>query len=212
MPPLPDSGREDVPPSNGDSDGDGLCDVTEISRGTDPTLIDSDADGFTDYAEVIYGFNPIVPSSPDRTTVFILQENPAASLQIPIEVTVTGSGEDYGGAFESVIVPDRGDQSAETFYVESLPTFAVPSENAAFIDEDAETFRAVVGRTLLGFEVRFAFGDTLGRDCIRAYPFRYNVKRSDGRLIALERNLLLILPRGQTLATGEWCVPDGSCI
>ncbi len=144
--------------------------------------------------------------------MFILQENPEASLQIPVEVTVSGSGEDYGGAFESVIVPDRGDQSAETFYLESLPTFAVPPENAAVIDEESETFRAVVGRTLLGFEVRFAYGSALGRECIRAYPFRYNVKRSDGRLVAVERKLLLILPRGQTLATGEWCTPDGGCI
>lgn len=213
-PPIPDASLDTTPDviPTGDTDGDGLCDTTELARGTDPSSLDSDSDGFTDYAEVVFGFNPTVPSSPDRSTVFVLQESPSGALQVPIEQAVRGGGEDYQGSFEATLVNDRGDQSAETFYLESVPTFSVPIENVALVDEDSEAFRGVIGRTLLGFEVRFAYGEAITRSCIRAYPFRYNIKRSDGRLLAVNRSLLLILPPGETLATGEWCVPDGGCI
>ncbi|MEK7570437.1 MAG: hypothetical protein AAB515_03320 [Patescibacteria group bacterium] len=42
-----------------DTDQDGLSDVEETSRGTDPKKADSDGDGFTDGVEVRGGYNPL---------------------------------------------------------------------------------------------------------------------------------------------------------
>jgi len=195
-----------------DDDDDGLCNGTEMERGTDPTLPDTDGDGFVDSAEVILGFDPMIPADPDRADVYILRETTEATLQVPIERAVTGGGEDYAGAFEATAVPDLGGDTAESFYVGSVATFGEPMENVAVIDEEAQSFRGVVGRTLMGFEVRFAFGANTPRLCIRGFPFRYNIKRSDGRTVGVERLLLLTLPPGDTLETGVWCNPPGGCI
>ena len=70
----------------------------------------------------------------------------------------------------------------------------------------------MVGETQLVYEVRFAFGANTPRLCTRAYPFRYQIKRSDGRLVYLGRFLLIVLPAGQRLDTAEWCPPEGGCI
>lgn len=196
----------------GDTDGDGLCDDSEISRGTDPLVSDTDGDGFTDFVEVMFGTDPMLSSSPDRDTVFLLRENPESSVQIPISRRISGGGEDYVGAFESLGRPDLAGATAADFYAGSVALFADPAENAAIVDGDAETIFGVVGRTLLGYEVRMAFGSNLPRSCIRAYQFRYNIKRSDGRLVGLERRLVVVLPTGDRLDSGEWCAPVGSCI
>lgn len=196
----------------GDADGDGLCDGNEVSRGTDPLLSDTDGDGFTDFVEVMFGTDPVLSTSPDRDIVFLLRENPESSVQIPITRRITGGGEDYQGAFESLGRPDLAGATAADFYAGSVALFAEPTENAAIVDSESEIIFGVVGRTLLGYEVRMAFGSNLPRSCIRAYQFRYNIKRSDGRLVALERRLLVVLPTGDRLDSGEWCAPVGSCI
>jgi hypothetical protein len=43
---------------------------------------------------------------------------------------------------------------------------------------------------------------------MRAYPFRYQVKRSDGFVLAVERYLLVVVP---PINTGEWCMPALPC-
>ena len=101
---------------------------------------------------------------------------------------------------------------ASGFTVESpvaRPTFAAPNDNVAFVDAEGESFRAVVGRTLLGFELRFDFAGERA-PCARAYPFRYTVKRSDGIIVASRRLMLVVLPEGGVLGTTPWCVPT-SC-
>ena len=45
--------------TNNDQDGDGLSDVEEAVRGTDPTLVDTDSDGLGDWQEVQIGTNPL---------------------------------------------------------------------------------------------------------------------------------------------------------
>ncbi|NOY93671.1 MAG: hypothetical protein GXP55_20995 [Deltaproteobacteria bacterium] len=199
-----------APPGN-DSDGDGLCDSSELMRGTDPMLADTDSDGFTDLVEVRLGTNPVVPTSPDRATVFILRESPDATLQVPIEVDVRGRGEDYTGGFMPLGAAPETTSSAMDFFSGTVALYADPSGNVGLLDAEAASFRGVTGRTRLGYEVRFAFGSELPRSCIRAYSFRYSVKRSDGRLVASERDLLVVMPLDQRLETGDWCTPSG-CI
>ncbi len=212
-PPPEDAGAADAPfvPTD-DRDGDGLCDGTEIMRGTDPDVADTDLDGFPDYAEVLLGTNPSLNTSPDRETVFTLRERAEAAIDIPLQQSVFGNGEDYTGSFEALGTPDEAGETATDFYGGGRATFAEPPENVALIDVDEEAFRGVVGRTLLGFELRFVRGASPTRGCIRAHLFRYNVKRSDGRLVGAQRNLLVVLPPSTSLETGEWCRPSSGCL
>lgn len=202
---LPDGA---IGPS-GDADGDGLCDSSELMRGTDPTLADTDGDGLTDLAEVRFGTDPTSSTSPDRASVFVLRESPDATVQVPIEVDVRGRGEDYTGGFMPLSGAPELTSSAGDFFTGTAAVFAEPSGNVGLLDADAAAFRGVTGRTHLGFEARFAFGSALPRSCIRAYSFVYNVKRSDGRFVSSDRFVLVILPLDQRLETGDWCTPSG---
>ncbi len=213
-PPPRDSGVADADASlpEADTDRDGVCDATEVERGLNPELSDTDDDGFSDYAELLLGFNGLEPASPDRDSVHILRETVESTLQLPLTQTVRGAGEDYTGAFQSLGGPDDAGDTSATFYVDSVATFAEPMDNVAVIESEDEAFRGVVGRTLLGFELRFAFGGATPRVCVRGHQFRYNIKRSDGRLVGAHTELLLVMPPGQTLATADWCLPLGGCI
>mgnify|MGYP004150709721 CR=1 FL=1 len=142
----------------------------------------------------------------------VLRERAEAAIDIPLQQSVFGNGEDYTGSFEALGTPDEAGETATDFYGGGRATFAEPPENVALIDVDEEAFRGVVGRTLLGFELRFVRGASPTRGCIRAHLFRYNVKRSDGRLVGAQRNLLVVLPPSTSLETGEWCRPSSGCL
>lgn len=211
-PPSPDASSRDAAVAFRDTDGDGLCDSTELGRGTDPTVPDSDMDGLTDRTEVDFGYQPTRPDSPARDVLVFLSETEGATAQHLVTRTVRGEGENYTGAFEGLAVLDRLDLTAADFYVDSVAVAATPSENVFEVVPEEERFYGVLGRTLLAYEVRFAFGDNVPRSCARAYPFRYQIKRSDGTLVYLGRFLLVVLPAGQRLDTTDWCVPEGGCI
>jgi len=210
-PPPTDGAVPDSAPPSSDTDGDGLCDSSELMRGTDPLSADTDGDGFTDLAEVRFGTNPLVPTSPDRSTVFVLRETPDATVQVPVEVDVRAHGEDYTGGFMALGAAPETTSSAVDFFSGSVALFAVPVSDVGLIDTDGAAFRGVTGTTHLGYEVRFAFRG-LPRGCIRAYSFLYNVKRSDGRVVTSARDILVVMPLDQRLETGEWCTPPSGCL
>jgi len=209
--PGPDAGPSDAPAPEVDTDGDGLCDDTEVARLTDPEDSDTDGDGYSDYVEAIFGYDPRVPSSPARDDVVSLREHPEASVQVTVSVIVRGAGEDFTGAFEALSARDPLGLTALGFYERSVALFANPEANVAVMEPDAERFGGVIGTTQLNYEVRLAFGPNLERRCLRAYPFRYVVKRSDGRVVSSARRLLVIVPVGETIAGGAWCAPSGPC-
>lgn len=206
-PPPPPSDAGDLADASSDvgldSDGDGLCDRTEPSYHTDPANPDSDADGYPDGVEVIDGDDPLAPAEPLRERVVFLTENADATATFTVTLAVRGEGESYTGAFQSLRTRDAFGREAGAFFEKALATIANPPDNVIAID--GEQFIAVTGRTLLVFELSFAFGDELPRSCAAAYPFRYNIKRQDGRLVSTVRYTLVVLPPGQTPSSAAWC-------
>ncbi|MEM1413666.1 MAG: hypothetical protein AAGH15_02135 [Myxococcota bacterium] len=192
-----------------DSDGDGLCDDYELYFRLDPEDPDSDGDGFPDYWEtVLAGLAPNDAQTPAAEDLVFLREGPRAAAQVPLTAVVTGAGQDYLGAFEALDAMDPFGQDAGDHFAGSVAAFAEPIENVGRVDEESEAFRGVVGRTLLGWEVRLAFGSVIPRLCHRVFPFRYLVVRSDGRPILADRRLLVILAPGETLEGGPFCAPQ----
>jgi len=202
----------DSGPDTLDTDGDGLCDATEIAWGTDPFAVDSDLDGLTDRAERDFGYAPLLPDSPGRDVLVFMQEGPGSTAQLPIETIVFGQGETYTGGFQALPIANRLDYDAATFLELAHAVGATPRENVFEVRPDEQRFVGVFGRTQLTFEVRFAFGSATPRECVTAFPFRYQVKREDGRTVGFTRFLFVLLPVGERLETAEWCVPDGVCI
>lgn len=201
--------RPDASTDLNDDDGDGLCNFNEMNRGIDPLDPDTDGDGYSDFVEVAFGYNPLIPAIPTDEEVFRLLEEPGVIVRASHALVIRGSGQDYVGAFESLAARDPDGLLADDFWAGSIALFANPPENVAVVEEGAEAFRGVVGRTELNFETTFTFegGDTF-EPCMRAYPFRYQVKRSDGFVLAVERYLLVVVP---PINTGEWCMPALPC-
>ena len=210
-PPLPpDSGVPTDAPvviDYTDTDGDGLCDRTELSRGTNPTVADTDGDGLTDRVEVDFGFQPTRTDSPDRELLVPIVEAPGREARLTILHTVRGEGASYTGAFQALST--AGDLDASAFYRASLAFGASPRENVFEIIPEEERITGVFDRTQLIYEVFFEVPLTLeSRGCIHAYPFRYNIKRDDGTLVFARRYVLVVSPEGVT----DWCPPQGLCI
>ncbi len=202
-------GLADGAPDRGDDDGDGLCNQTELDRGTDPLDPDTDADGYSDFVEVFNNYDPLVPAVPTDDVVFRLLEMPGSMVRASHTLVIRGSGQDYAGAFESRDARDADGLTAADFWDGSVALFANPPENVAVVEADAERFRGVVGTTELNFETTFTYDASVGfESCLRAYPFRYQVKRSDGTVLAFERYLLVVVP---PINTGEWCTPALPC-
>lgn len=201
--PVPDADPFDGGSSD-DYDGDGLCNQTESERGTDPLRPDSDGDGIPDGPEVILGFDPTTAESPGRERTQLLRESTAGTLDVLIERDLFAEGQDLLASFSATPVADDADQDANTFFRGASAAFASPTANYSSIDD--QTVRGVTGRLLVGYDLRFEFGDALVRDCVRGYPYRYTVKRSDAVIVGVETRLLVLIPPGENLTGAEWCV------
>jgi len=195
-----------------DTDGDGLCDGTEIAWGTDPTVVDSDSDGLSDRAERDFGYAALLPDSPSREDLVFMEEVEGATAQLGVQIVVRGDGESYTGVFQPLPIANRLDYDASTFLEGALAVGANPMDNVFEVRPEEGLFRGVFGRTQLTYEVRFAFGGATPRSCVTAFPFRHQVKREDGVTVGFGRYLLVLLPDNQRLADAEWCVPEGGCI
>ena len=186
-----------------DTDQDGLCDRTEPTYHTDPNDPDTDGDGYPDGIEVLDGDDPLAPSEPLRDRVVFLTESADATATLTVTLAVRGAGESYTGAFQSLRTRDAFGRQAAAFFVKAVATLANPPDNVIAID--GEQFIAVTGRTLLVYDLSFAFGAELPRSCASAYSFRYNIKRQDGRLVSTTRYTLVVLPPGATPVSAPWC-------
>jgi hypothetical protein len=201
---LPDLGI----PGDRDTDGDGLCDVREIVRGTNINTLDTDGDEVPDYYEFVLGTSPLDPSTPTLGELLFLSESVGTSTSAGVRRRLVGAGEDYSGAFVALPVSDPEAQSGETFYVRSFATSASPMGNVAMVAPELERYYGVVGSTELGWEIELAVpAGFLPRGCGRVYPLRYDIKRSDGRFVGGDRRFLVVLPVAGSFADGPWCFP-----
>jgi hypothetical protein len=206
---LDDSGPIDSGPAPGvDSDGDGMCDVTEYQRRTDPFDPDTDGDGFSDYVEAQNGTSPTDPSAPDISIVVTMSETPQSTLDLPIRFDERPAGQSIIG--EVVRLPvnivDDG-TTALTFFTGAEATFASPMANVHG-GISGSSFLGVVGHTLLVFTMHFAAVQA-PRGCLRAYPFGYEIKTNNGDIWGGVQHWLVLLPEGVSLGApgARWCGP-----
>lgn len=206
---LGDSGPPDVgPPPDLDTDGDGLCDRTEFERRTDATLADTDGDGFSDFVEAQNGSSPTDLNSPVRSLMLTMSEAPTGHLDTGISFSVRGIGETFSG--ELVRMPlnilDDGSE-AQTFYAGSEALGATPMENVRG-GMDGPLYLGVIGRTLLPFALHFVQRQE-ARGCMRAYPFGYALKTSDGALRGQVTRWIVLVPPGMSIGApgARWCGP-----
>jgi hypothetical protein len=198
----------DAATSRRDTDGDGLCDGQEETRGLRVDHPDTDGDGFSDLMEVSLSFDAFQPTSPNRETIVLMEETTTTGeARVVVTTSVNGGGETYSGSLQSIeqTMPDGHD--VLDFYESSGPVGAEPMTNVFAIDQPTQSFLGVSGRTQLVFEVRLAFRGTPA-GCMRAYPFQYLVKREDGNIVAAQRFTLVIAPPGSRPGVGTWCGAD----
>ncbi len=196
-------------PANLDTDGDGLCDFTELSRGTAVENADTDGDGFSDLVEIHLSSDPLMIDSPDRDDLVVLPTDRLATTSVSLTYSVRAEGGTYVGGF-SARPPSLGDgTTAGEHFFRATAVTATPLSNVALID--GERFVGVVGRTLFTYQLDFEYrGDALV-ECMRAYPFSYQVKLEDGNIVGLQNRVLLVAPRGMEPGSGAWCQTTTSC-
>jgi hypothetical protein len=192
-----------------DSDGDGLCDDTERARGTDPARADTDGDGFPDLVEIHAYADALMIDSPDRDDLVVLPVERLATASVPLTFTVRATGGTYVGGFAARPRPLADGSSANDFFLGASGVTATPSTNVTLID--GELFAGVVGRTLLTYQVDFEYRDDALLECMRVYPFTYQVKLQDESLVGLQSRLLLVVPRGMEPGRGTWCPTTDGC-
>jgi hypothetical protein len=192
-----------------DNDGDGLCDDTELARGTDPFDPDTDGDGFPDLVEIQIYADALMIDSPDRDDLVALRVERLSTSATPLTFTVRATGGTYVGGFAARTRPLGDETSANDYFLRASAVTATPSTNVANID--GEVFAGVIGRTLLTYQIDFEYRDDALIECMRAYPFSYQLKLQDQSLVGVQSRILLVAPNGMQPGSGTWCPPTSAC-
>jgi hypothetical protein len=211
--PAPDPDDDDDALVVTDSDGDGLCDFTEEEFGTNPEAVDTDRDGLPDVTELINGFDPTDPETPVGDQLGYLEARRGGSLEFPVRATVDGDGQGFSGYFQPLAAVYADGLSAADFFAGAAAVEAHPVDAVRGINQGSAHFADVLGKTRLGFSLRFEYPDEElgGLDCARSYPFRYAIKSDDGEIRTERLYMLIVVPEGIAAATGdEHCLPH-SC-
>jgi hypothetical protein len=198
-----------VPQTVLDHDGDGLCDSTEESFGTDPNVRDTDGDGLPDLIELANGFDPLNRDDPGPDQLAYLQAVLGASTDFMVRATFDGNGQGVAGYFEATESIYTDHSTAQDFYRGTTAVSADPVDSVRSIESESARFAAVLGHARLGFSLRFAYTTVSPKiDCARAYPFRYSLKSDSGDVQGDRLYLLLV---ATNLAGGaaslNYCMP-----
>ncbi len=207
-----DGGGYDAGPIPGvDSDGDALCDITEAGIGSDPNDVDSDDDSFPDDVEWRANYDATAPAEPARDHVIYIRETATEPLSTTIVVPVRGAGQVFQGYVSASGSLRESELIVTDFLAQGFALDAYPRANVLNIDSEAARFIGVEGRTQLVFSIAFQNGTNPLRDCIRAFPFRFNVKTDVGNIVWSDAYLLVVVPDPASAHASEWCSPVASC-
>ena len=195
-----------------DRDHDGVCDGTEKGFASDPDRADSDQDGLPDFTEVVARYNLTNPNSPAPDQVGFLAGVPQAALDLPVRMTVDGSGQGYTGEFRERDALDAHGLTAKSFYEGAVAQGGEPPDNIRGVLVDSERFGSVIGRTRLSFKLRFRVSTNKLADCTIGYPFEYRIKGDNEKIVASRDYLLVVTPQTEDGARAKFCVPTLSCL
>jgi hypothetical protein len=156
----------------GDSDGDGLSDLDEYGRGTDPANRDTDGDGALDGEEVAAGTDPLDPASFPLTNFTVVYADPTGGNDAWSGYAAEWNG--VHGPKRSIAsglgaVPDGGElRIAPGLYSAEPAVLSVGDRNV---------------RIVCGGDVRLRCGEQLASDIrCRAAPHRVSAGKFDGSL------------------------------
>jgi hypothetical protein len=222
-PPL-DAGRRDTGPrldrgvtadqgsTTADDDGDGVCDATEASAGTDPARADTDRDGLTDLYELRFGTDPLNSREPDAADRLQLREAPSEVVLTEHSVVLDGQGGVIAGLWQ-----DRGvgvDERLASAWA-AFDLVAVGADPAGVVQEfSGSRFVGVLGRTQLSWRLTTRSrggasdgdGGVLRLGCRRAYELVLAVRAEGAEVLRSRRLTLDVL--GAQGGTGSWPAID----
>jgi hypothetical protein len=207
----------DVSPT-ADTDRDGLCDLTESMRRTDPTRADTDGDGLLDSFEVRIGSDPLSGRSPLAADRVLFREGAQTFATVEHLFEHRGVGDVVSATtLDRTSGPD-GMQASDLW---DFTMEAASASPAAFVrTQTGPRFVGVLGmvvlrwrmtvtpRTMLPSGVRAVLG------CRRAYEAQIVVKREGGDILGTRPIVLEVAPTEGDASAPTWpsVGPEGLCL
>ena len=184
-----DTGNSGTPDGQKDSDSDGLPNLEEVNRGTNPLLPDSDHDGLTDYEETaVYGTSPVDrdtdhdkaddkteiqigsdPLKPDSSFTTSASAEPISSIN-PISISVTAETDGSG---------------ADTLRIEPLTSTYIPALSAASRGYLGTAYEIHADGTLNKATLSFSYDPALGTIGDAFMPCIYYYDEAENELVEL---------------------------
>ncbi len=196
-----------------DTDGDGLCDSTEATRGTGRLEPDTDGDGIPDGVEYALDYDELVAGSPEEANVVRLLEEADTSATLAFDVEVNADGTDVTAGLQRGSTGGLDVDVFDDYASGVVAVSAYPAENVANVETSRAIFRQVRGQTRLSFEARVRFpADAAPFGCSRLMPFRLVVKTTTGNTLAIVSRALIVEPRlGASRDVATWCDLPYAC-
>lgn len=206
--------------ATGDMDGDGLCDLTEQERRTNPRSADTDGDGLLDSFEARIGSDPLSGRDPFATNRLRFAEGDTVLATIEHVAEYEGTGEVLSAAMLDRTV---GVDSLRASELVDFSVEATSANPAAFVRAiEGPRFVGVLGRVVLQWRVSArpralavldgGVNGALG--CRRAYEALLVLKREGDDVVASRQLVVELAPPSGSTATPAWprVSPEGLCL